>query len=80
MLGNDNGLITLNLLQWLENDFIGCLNKWEDSAKSRTGFCEGEKVMMTLSRETSEGIRIAGNYIVHNSCLLCFFYYSEVIL
>ena len=74
MVGNDNGLITLNLLQWLENDFIGYLNKWEDSAKSRTGFSEGEKVMMTLSRETSEGIRIAGNYIVHNSCLLCLFY------
>ena len=55
-----NGLITLNLLQWLENDFIGYLNKWEDSAKSRTGFSEGEKMMMTLSRETSEGIRIAG--------------------
>ena len=44
-------------LQWLKEDFLGYLDKWEVSVKNRTGFTSAEKNMMLLSKETREGLR-----------------------
>ena len=54
-------------------------SKRESSAKQRAGFSDNEKLMMTLSREISEGNRIAGMYKPLNYA--CFVYcncYNEV--
>lgn len=52
--------------QWLEDGFLGYLDRWESSVQGRQGFTPAEKELMLLSRETREGLRITGMYI----CLL----------
>ena len=52
-----NNFITL---QWFKTQFFPYLNEWEQSVKDRKGFRRRKKIM-TLTSETSEGIRIAGN-------------------
>ena len=47
-------------LQWLERDFLDYLNEWRSSVAGRDGFTSAEKAMMTLSRETLEGLRVTG--------------------
>ena len=47
-------------MQWLERDFLGYLDHWEESVWAREGFTPGEKAMMLLSRETREGLRMTG--------------------
>ena len=51
-------------LQWFETQFFPYLNKWETSVKDRKGYTDSAKKMMTLSSETSEGIRIAGSLLL----------------
>ena len=51
---------TNNNLQWLERDFLDYLNEWQSSVAARDGFTSAEKAMMTLSRETLEGLRVTG--------------------
>ena len=47
-------------VQWLEEEFLGYLEEWEESVASRTGFTAKERAMMCLSRETLDGLRITG--------------------
>lgn len=54
--------------QWLEEDFLGFLDGWEESVaqrksfdkKTRQGFTNKQKKMMLLSAETRLGLRITG--------------------
>lgn len=46
------------MLQWLEKDFLGYLQEWEDSVESRTDGKDNST--MLLSRETIEGLHITG--------------------
>lgn len=49
--------------QWLEDEFLGFLDKWERSVEKRKGFTEAEKKKMMLSAETLLGLRFTGmNY------------------
>ena len=49
-------------MQWLESDFIGYLDHWDSAVQKRQGFTPGQKAMMTLSRETREGLRMTGEH------------------
>ena len=47
-------------MQWLENDFLGYLDEWEEDVKSREGFEKDEQNLMLLSSETMTGLRMTG--------------------
>lgn len=71
-------------LQWLSEDFIGFLDKWEECVNERDGFTNKEKKLMILSAETRRGLRITGNHakvIVKVVIIICvgLFCYSQVI-
>lgn len=59
------------MYQWLEEDFIGFLDHWEESVaqrksfdkKTRQGFTNKDKKMMLLSAETRLGLRITGEFV-----------------
>ena len=55
---------SVNFAQWLEKDFLGYLQKWEDMVKSRPGFSPSEKEKMLLTRETRVGIKITGKFSI----------------
>lgn len=61
--------IYMHFLQWLEKDFLGYLDEWEASVHVREGFTRAEKALMTLSKETLEGLRLTGIYIM--KCKYC---------
>ncbi len=68
-------------LQWLETNFLGYLDEWETSVKSREGFTDAQKATMMLSRETLEGLRITGkNVIQYNYTPNYSHYHSQIIL
>ena len=46
--------------QWLKEGFLGYLDDWEKSVKSREGFTSAQRNMMLLSQQTIEGLRITG--------------------
>ena len=48
------------LIQWLEETFLGYLKEWKESVDERTGFDKKEKAKMMISRETIEGLKMAG--------------------
>ena len=52
-------------LQWLENEFLGYLDEWDDCVQAREGFTNSEKMKMTLSRDTLEGLRMTGTKCSH---------------
>lgn len=56
----------LSFLQWLKRDFLAYLSEWQSSVAARDGFTAAEKTMMTLSRETLEGLRVTGTYIIYS--------------
>ena len=60
----------LYTLQWLCQDFLRYLDDWERSVQARQGFTTSQKAMMTLSRETTEGLRMTGLVCLQllNSC------------
>lgn len=48
-------------MQWLEDNFLGYLQEWEDSVESRNSKEDDkDNSTMLLSRETIEGLRITG--------------------
>ncbi len=47
------------------------LAEWERSVADRDGFSRAQKAMMTLSRETIEGLRITGRYLNVSYGLCC---------
>ena len=52
-------------LNWLQNDFLGYLQKWKDSSNTRSGnFTETEKGKMFLSHQTYKGILTTVNSFV----------------
>ena len=53
------------MFQWLEEDFIGYLDQWEESVHSLDGMSKTQKNKMLLSPETRLGLRITGKIIVH---------------
>ena len=55
-------------LQFL-TDFLAYLKVWEKSVKEREGFSDAQKRMMTLPRETQDGIHITGKKLIH--IILC---------
>ena len=44
----------------MKDDFLNYLDEWESSVKGRKKFTNAQKAMMTLSRETREGLRMTG--------------------
>ena len=47
------------LIQWLEEDFLGYLDEWENSVKKRPGtYTKTQRNMMLLSSQTRLGLRI----------------------
>lgn len=72
-------------LQWLEDDFIGYLDAWEESVQALHGFTKTQKNKMLLSPETRLGLRTTGkqrlNSIVHNYSYITYTFYinSEII-
>ena len=68
----DAGTVTCNIIihlhkmflisipQWLETDFIDCLDEWEVSVTKRTDNDGVGKRKMCLSKETCLGLRITG--------------------
>ena len=55
-------------MQWLESDFLGYLDEWDKSVKSRPGFTLAEQKQMRLSDETLAGLRVTGMCV--DICLL----------
>ena len=61
-------MISLFLCQWLEDDFLGFLDSWEESVakcpslskKTDQGFTMKQKKMMMLSAETGLGLCVTG--------------------
>ena len=53
-------IMVLILLQWLEKEFLGYLNEWEESVEGRVEIEKKERNKMLLSRETIEGLRMSG--------------------
>jgi len=47
----------------LKQDFLGYLDEWQESVKSREDCTKSEQTMMCLSRETLEGWRITSKYM-----------------
>ena len=52
--------ITPHIMQWLSEDFLGYLSRWEQSVRRREGFTPKQKRLMLLSPETILGLRITG--------------------
>ena len=50
--------MTIYLLQWLKETFLGYLDEWEASVMAREGFSPAEKKTMLLSQETRDGLRM----------------------
>ena len=62
-------------MQWLETDFLGYLDEWDKSVKSRPGFTLAEQKQMRLSDENSswlESYRYVCGYMlaVAKTCAL----------
>jgi len=49
-------------MQWLKDEFLQWLKDWENNVKERQGFTPAQQNMMLLSRETREGLQMAGIY------------------
>ncbi|CAC5406376.1 THAP9 [Mytilus coruscus] len=45
-------------VQWLEEDFLGFMDRWEQEGRDQPNLTAKEKKQLCLSRETLEGIRI----------------------
>ena len=55
------------LHQWLEQDFIGYLDEWEQSVQTCTDCTCTQKTQMCLSREMLEGWQTTGKEITLQS-------------
>ena len=53
-------LLTILLLQWLEEEILVYLTEWEESVEEREGYSKAAKLLMLLSAETRLGLRITG--------------------
>ena len=51
--------------QWLQDDFLDFLDSWEKESESLEKVTKEVKQRMCISRETLEGLRITGNYLLH---------------
>ncbi len=49
-------------LQWLEEQFLPYLDKWESSVDARKGFKRAQKNRMLISSATLKGLRITGRF------------------
>ena len=49
--------------QWLEEEFLGYMEKWEQSVAARPGFSQTDKNKMMLSEATKTGLKFTGNQI-----------------
>lgn len=47
-------------IQWLKEEFLGYLDKWEASVQAREGFDKTAKNKMLLSEATRSGLRFTG--------------------
>lgn len=65
--------VYIHSLQWLKEDFLSYLDKWSSSVKARKGFTKSEKAIMTLSKETLQGLKITGK----GTCMTCTIYSVE---
>ena len=54
--------------EWLQEEFIAFLDKWEASVAARKEFEKIEKNKMLLSEETRFGLRLTG-MLYNNHCL-----------
>lgn len=46
--------------QWIHEEFLAYLDKWEKSVKERPGYSKSQKKRMMLSPETLLGLKITG--------------------
>ena len=51
-------------IQWLEEEFLPYLDRWEHSVKEREGFSVAEQNKMLLSAETRLGLKFTGSSIL----------------
>ena len=49
-------------IQWLEDEFLGYLQKWEHSVMAQPQIYTKDKNNMLLSKETRYGIEVTGEY------------------
>ena len=54
----------VELSMWLETDFLGYLEQWEQAVKCRDGFTPCEKKTMLLSVETAAALKLIVMYNV----------------
>lgn len=55
--------MVLIYLQWLENDFLGFLSRWNESVQQQMNCTPAQKQTMLLSQQTMEGIQMTGMYM-----------------
>ena len=49
--------------QWLEEEFLPYLDKWENSVEGRQDCSDADKKRMLLSAETRLGLRMTGMFL-----------------
>ena len=59
------------MLQFLKEEVLGYLEKWEKAVAARKGFQDNEKKNMLLSMETSNGMKITSESCINYSMILC---------
>ena len=61
-------------MQWLREEFLPYLERWEESVSKREGYSKVEEKMMLLSQETRNGLRITGmcDVIIHTHIIKCY--------
>ena len=51
-------------IQWLEEEFLPYLDRWERSVQEREGFSVAEQNKMLLSTETRLGLKFTGSSVL----------------
>lgn len=55
-------IFVYNGSQWLKEDLLGYLTEWKKNVEAREGCDPGDQKKMMLSRETTSGIIMTGNF------------------
>ena len=73
-------------MQWLQTEFLGYMDLWEQTVMEREGYTQAAKKNMLLSAETASGIKLTGTlvhtcimYICCCSCTYCELGYNIIL-
>ena len=58
-----DGMTYIHLLQWIEDEFLPYLDKWEESVMRRPGLTKTQQNNMLLSAETRLSLRMTCKFI-----------------